>query len=142
MLQLHPVYLLCNRRKTLKGSPDPMRANSMNKPCSYPTRGSTWQNTCHRVKWRSKLSKAMVSAFSVLLPKYLKLIIKLPYLFRRRRKKIMKFLCENFDKYTAYHQQKSELTAGDTLISDVIELFSSRNYNTNIMDLLMQITTD
>ena len=54
----------------------------------------------------------------------------------------MKFLCENFKKYTAYHQQKSELTAGDTLISDVIEFFSSRNYNTNIVDLLMQITTD
>ena len=56
--------------------------------------------------------------------------------------KITKFPCENFDKYTAYHQQKSELTSGDTLISDVIEFFSSRNYNTNIMDLLMQITTD
>ena len=55
---------------------------------------------------------------------------------------IMKFLCENFERYTAYHQQKSELTAGDTLISDVIEFFSSRNYNTNIVDLLMQITTD
>ena len=54
----------------------------------------------------------------------------------------MKFLCENFEKYTMYHQQKSELTAGDTLISDVIEFFSSRNYNTNIVDLLMQITTD
>ena len=37
--------------------------------------------------------------------------------------KIMKFLCENFERYTAYHQQKSELTAGDTLISDVIEIF-------------------
>ena len=42
----------------------------------------------------------------------------------------------------AYHQQKSELTASDTLISDVIEFFSSRNYNSNIVDLLMQITTD
>ena len=56
--------------------------------------------------------------------------------------KIMKFLCENFERYTAYHQQKFELTAGDTLISDVIEFFSSCNYNTNIVDLLMQITTD
>ena len=54
----------------------------------------------------------------------------------------MKFLCENFNKYTAYHQQKSELTLGDTLISDVIDFFASRNYNTNIVDLLMQITTD
>ena len=54
----------------------------------------------------------------------------------------MKFLCENFERYTAYHQQKSELNAADTLISDVIEFFSSRNYNTNIIDLLMQITTD
>ena len=56
--------------------------------------------------------------------------------------KIMKFLCENLDKYTAYHQQKSELTPGDTLISDVIDFFSGCNYNTNIVDLLMQITTD
>ena len=61
---------------------------------------------------------------------------------QKAMEKIMKFLCENFEKYTAYHQQKSELTAGDTLISDVIEFFSSRNYNTNNIDLLMQITTD
>ena len=61
---------------------------------------------------------------------------------QKAMEKIMKFLCENFNKYTAYHQQKSELTPGDTLISDVIEFFSSRNYNTNIVDLLMQITTD
>ena len=61
---------------------------------------------------------------------------------QKAMEKIMKFLCENFERYTAYHQQKSELTAGDTLISDVIEFFSSCNYNTNIMDLLMQITTD
>ena len=33
MLELYPVYLLCNRRKTLTGSPDPMRANGTNKPC-------------------------------------------------------------------------------------------------------------
>ena len=37
MLQLHPVYLLCDRRKTLTGSPDPMRANGTNKPCTAPT---------------------------------------------------------------------------------------------------------
>ena len=33
MLQLNPVYLLWNRRKTLTGSPDPTRANGTNKPC-------------------------------------------------------------------------------------------------------------
>ena len=33
MLQLHPVYSLWNRRKTLTGSPDPTRANGTNKPC-------------------------------------------------------------------------------------------------------------
>ena len=33
MLQLYPVYLLCNRCKTLTGSPDPTCANSTNKPC-------------------------------------------------------------------------------------------------------------
>ena len=58
---------------------------------------------------------------------------------QKAMEKIMKFLCE---KYTAYHQQKAELPAGDTIISDVIDFFSSRNYNTNIVDLLMQITTD
>ena len=31
-LQLCPVYLLWNRRKTLTGSPDPTRANGTNKP--------------------------------------------------------------------------------------------------------------
>ena len=56
---------------------------------------------------------------------------------QKAMEKIIKFLCENFEKYTAYHQQKTELPAGDTLISDVIEFFSSRNYNTNIVDLLM-----
>ena len=34
MLQLNPVYLLWNRRRTLTGSPDPTRANGTNKPCS------------------------------------------------------------------------------------------------------------
>ena len=34
MLQLYPVYLLCNRRKTLTGSPNPTRAKGMNKPCT------------------------------------------------------------------------------------------------------------
>ena len=34
MLQLYPVYSLWNRRKTLTGSPDPMRANGTNKPCT------------------------------------------------------------------------------------------------------------
>ena len=34
MLQLHPAYSLWNRRKTLTGSPDPMRANGTNKPCT------------------------------------------------------------------------------------------------------------
>ena len=34
MLQLYPAYLLCNRCKTLTGSPDPTHANGMNKPCS------------------------------------------------------------------------------------------------------------
>ena len=33
MLQLYPAYLLCNRRKTLTGSPDPTHANGTNKPC-------------------------------------------------------------------------------------------------------------
>ena len=64
------------------------------------------------------------------------------YPVQKAMEQIMKFLCENFDKYTAYHQQKAEPTPGDTLISDVIDFFSSRNYNTNIVDLLMQITTD
>ena len=48
MLQLHPVYSLWNRRKTLTGSLDPMHANSTNKPCSikqsdtYHVVGKSW----------------------------------------------------------------------------------------------------
>ena len=55
---------------------------------------------------------------------------------------IMKYLCVNFNRYTEYHQKKLEPTTGDTLISDVIDFFASRNYNTNIVDLLMQISAD
>ena len=33
MLQLYPVYLLCNRRKTRTGSPDPTYMQPANKPC-------------------------------------------------------------------------------------------------------------
>ena len=54
----------------------------------------------------------------------------------------MKYLCVNFNRYTEYHQKKLEPTTGDTLISDVIDFFASRNYNTNIVDLLMQISAD
>ena len=44
MLQLHPVYSLWNRRKTLTGSPDPMHANGTNKPCTlYYLRSDTPQ---------------------------------------------------------------------------------------------------
>ena len=35
MLQFYPAYLLCNRGKTLTGSPDPTRANGTNKPCKF-----------------------------------------------------------------------------------------------------------
>ena len=56
---------------------------------------------------------------------------------------IMRYLVENFRWYTAYHQQKSEASSpGDTLIGDVIDFFASCKYNTDIVDLLMQITTD
>ena len=56
---------------------------------------------------------------------------------------IMRYLVENFTQYTAYHQQKSEASSpGDTLIADVIDFFASHKYNTDIIDLLMQITTD
>ena len=55
---------------------------------------------------------------------------------------IMRYLVENFKRYTAYHHQKSEASPGDTLIADVIDFFASRKYNTDIVDLLMQITID
>ena len=56
---------------------------------------------------------------------------------------IMRYLVENFRPYTAYHQQKLVASSpGDTLIADVIEFFASHKYNTDIVDLLMQITTN
>ena len=56
---------------------------------------------------------------------------------------IMRYLVQNFTRYTSYHHQKSEAySPGDTLIADVIDFFASRKYNTDIVDLLMQITTD
>ena len=55
----------------------------------------------------------------------------------------MRYLVENFRRYTAYHQQKLEASSpGDTPIADVIDFFASHKYNTDIVDLLMQITTD
>ena len=58
---------------------------------------------------------------------------------------IMKYVCTNYDRYTKYHAQGKkdmEPTIADTLISDMIDFFSSRNFNTNIVDLLIQITAD
>ena len=56
---------------------------------------------------------------------------------------IIRYLVQNFTRYTSYHHQKSEAySPGDTLIADVIDFFASRKYNTDIVDLLMQITTD
>ena len=54
----------------------------------------------------------------------------------------MRYLVENFKQYMAYHHQKSEASPGDTLIADVIDVFASHKYNTDIVDLLMKITTD
>ena len=58
---------------------------------------------------------------------------------------IMKYVCTNYDRYTKYHAQGEkdmEPTIADTLIADMIDFFSSRNFNTNIVDLLSQITSD
>ena len=58
---------------------------------------------------------------------------------------IMKYLCSNFEKYTKYHCQGKEdiePTIADTLIADVIDFFSSRNFDMNVVDLLSQITAD
>ena len=55
---------------------------------------------------------------------------------------IMKYLCENSEKYTTFHIPGHEPTVNDTLVADVIDFFASRNYNTNIVDLLMRITAD
>ena len=58
---------------------------------------------------------------------------------------VMKYLCSNFDKYTKYHCQRKEdmePTLADMLIADVIDFFSSCNFNMNVVDLLSQITAD
>ena len=58
---------------------------------------------------------------------------------------VMKYLCSNFDKYTKYHCQRKEdmePTLADTLNADVIDFFSSHNFNMNVVDLLSQITGD
>ena len=58
---------------------------------------------------------------------------------------VMKYLCSNFEKYMKYHYQRKEdmePTLADTLIADVIDFFSSQNFNMNVVDLLSQITAD
>ena len=59
---------------------------------------------------------------------------------KRLMQHIMKYLCENSEKYTTLHIPGHEPTVNDTLVADVIDFFASRNYNTNIVDLLMRIT--
>ena len=59
--------------------------------------------------------------------------------------KMMKYVCDNYEKYERYHTQgKEDLepTVADTLTADIIDFFSSRNFNTNVVDLLMQNTAD
>ena len=49
MLQVHPVYSLCNRRKTVTGSPDPTHAKGTNKPCiSSPLYTPQGAALCHK----------------------------------------------------------------------------------------------
>ena len=58
---------------------------------------------------------------------------------------VMKYVCLNYDRYTKYHAQGEkdlEPTIADILIADMIDFFSSRNFNQNIVDLLSQITVD
>ena len=59
MVQLYPVYLLWNRRKTLTGSPDPTRANGTNKPC---TQLDSW---VAKIIGRSGRSKEGVQILSI-----------------------------------------------------------------------------
>ena len=58
---------------------------------------------------------------------------------------VMKYLCSNFEKYMKYHCQREEdmePTLADTLIADVIDFFTSQNFNMNVVDLLSQIMAD
>ena len=48
MLQVYPAYLLCNRRKTLTGSPDPTYMQSANKPCMMPHHNISSGNNWHK----------------------------------------------------------------------------------------------
>ena len=58
---------------------------------------------------------------------------------------VMKFLCLNYEKYTMYHTQGEkdmEPTIADTLLSDIIDFFTNKNYNQNTVDVLMKIVAD
>ena len=57
----------------------------------------------------------------------------------------MKFLCLNYEKYTIYHTQGEkdmEPTKADTLLSDIIDFFTNKNYNHSAIDVLMKIVAD
>ena len=61
---------------------------------------------------------------------------------KQAMQKVMKYLYSNFERYTKYHLQGEkdlEPTIADTLISDVIDFFSSGNFNMNIVDLQVKI---
>ena len=57
MLQLYPAYLLCNRCKTLTGSPDPTYMQSANKPCTHFSFRHYSQPSIHQVSADSNSPK-------------------------------------------------------------------------------------
>ena len=56
--------------------------------------------------------------------------------------KIVSHLCIHHRQYTAFHHSESQIYASDKLVADALDFFRTGRFNTDIVDLLMQITCD
>ena len=56
--------------------------------------------------------------------------------------KIVSHLCLNHRNYTAFHQSEKPQYAADKLVADALDFFRTGHFNSDVVDLLMQITGD
>ena len=56
--------------------------------------------------------------------------------------KIVSYLCIHHRQYTAFHYSESQVYASDKLVADALDFSQTGKFNTDIVDLLMQITCD
>ena len=56
--------------------------------------------------------------------------------------KIVSHLCLNHRNYTGFHHSEKPQYAADKLVADALDFFHTGHFNSDVVDLLMQITCD